>query len=335
MAQQEHSTVRRLDRPEWLPAQEWPFQPQTIEIGGRRIHYVDIGEGPTLLLVHAGMWAFVWRDVITALQDRFRCVTLDFPGSGLSQAVDRNEPTITGHSRVLERFVDELGLREITFVLHDLGGPIGLAVAARRPQLVRALVVSQAFGWPPRQRALRGMLALMGSRSIETLNVATNLVPRLTSTSFGVGRTLTRDGKRAFLGPLRDRAKRHPFHRLMADVRHCDEMLTSIEQALATTLAARPLLTIFGERNDPLGFQKRWKSLYPAARESVVAKAHHFPMNDDAEQFACTLLEWWQEEVAAPGLRVPSTGRPCRGDDRVGDRIGNGSGAITSGNHEV
>src|SRR5712691_10281626 len=188
MAQLEQSTVKRLDRPAWLPFEEWPFGPRTIAIEGWRVHYLDVGEGPTLLLVHAGMWSFVWRDVITELQDGFRCVTLDFPGSGLSQPADG--PSISGHSRVLERFVDELALSEITFVLHDLGALIGLAVAARRPELVRALVVTQAFGWRPEQRALRRMLALMGSRPIEALNVATNLVPRLTGTSFGVGRQL-------------------------------------------------------------------------------------------------------------------------------------------------
>ena len=158
--------------------------------------------------------------------------------------------------------------------------------------------MTQGFGWVPEQRTLRAMLALMGSRPVERLNVATNLVPRLTSSSFGVGRRLSGEGKRAFLGPVRQRGRRRPFHRLLADVRRSDRLLASIEQALATTLRDRPLLTIFGERNDPFGFQGRWKALFPPALQAAVANGHHFPMNDDPDLFAKELRSWWEKLVA-------------------------------------
>jgi pimeloyl-ACP methyl ester carboxylesterase len=183
-------------------------------------------------------------------------------------------------------------------VVHDLGGPIGLGLAARRPQLVRALVATQTFGWPPEQRVLRAMLGLMGSAPMRGLNTTTNLVPRITATSFGVGRHLGATGRRAFLGPLRDRRRRATFHRLMADARRADELLGAIELALAGTLRDRPLLTIFGERNDPLGFQARWRELFPAARQVVVPGGNHFPMNDDPDLFAAAVRSWWEDQVS-------------------------------------
>ena len=68
---------------------QWPFRlrrfvydrPDSESIG---LHYSDEGSGPALVLVHAGMWSFIWRDTIAALRDDFRCITLDFPGAGLS-----------------------------------------------------------------------------------------------------------------------------------------------------------------------------------------------------------------------------------------------------------
>src|SRR5918994_7197351 len=75
-----------LKRPGWLPETQWPFRIQAVSVDGCRLHLIDEGAGPVLLLVHAGMWSFVWRDLITDLARDFRCVAVDFPGSGLTQA---------------------------------------------------------------------------------------------------------------------------------------------------------------------------------------------------------------------------------------------------------
>jgi haloalkane dehalogenase len=122
------------ERPAWLPFEEFPFASRFVEMDGHRIHYVDEGSGPVLLFVNAGLWSFVWRDVIVRLRDRFRCVALDFPGAGLSAAAEGYRSGLDASSRILEAFVRELDLRELTLVLHDLGGPVGLASAARIPE---------------------------------------------------------------------------------------------------------------------------------------------------------------------------------------------------------
>jgi pimeloyl-ACP methyl ester carboxylesterase len=57
-------------------------------------------------------------------------------------------------------------------------------------------------------------------------------------------------------------------------------------------MATKPLLTIFGQKQDPFGYQKRWKALYPHAAEHVVAGGHHFPMNDDPGLFAHALRDF-------------------------------------------
>lgn len=111
-----------VDRPPWLPRAQYPFTVRRRDEPGGAVAYVDEGTGPTLLFVHAGLWSFVFRDVITRLRADFRCVTLDFPGFGLASPT-AGDPSIADLAGVLTTFVTGLGLRDVTVVAHDLGGP--------------------------------------------------------------------------------------------------------------------------------------------------------------------------------------------------------------------
>ena len=96
-------------RPAWLPHDQFPFTSRFIDVDGHTVHYVDEGAGPTLLFVHAGpAWSFIFRCLIDELRDDFRCVTLDFPGSGLSPARPGDRPTMAAASRRLERFSSQI-----------------------------------------------------------------------------------------------------------------------------------------------------------------------------------------------------------------------------------
>ena len=60
-------------RPQWLDEQLYPFQSRFVEVEGNRIHYIDEGTGPTLLLLHPGVgWSFMYSDIIQELR-RKRC----------------------------------------------------------------------------------------------------------------------------------------------------------------------------------------------------------------------------------------------------------------------
>jgi haloalkane dehalogenase len=75
------------DRPAWVPDELYPFESRFAEIGGARVHYVDEGNGPPLLLLHGNpTWSFLYRDVIKGVRDRYRCIAVDYPGFGLSSA---------------------------------------------------------------------------------------------------------------------------------------------------------------------------------------------------------------------------------------------------------
>lgn len=285
-----------IERPDWLPADIWPHEIRTMTLGGSRIAYTDEGSGDVLLLVHDGLWSFVWGQLIAELKDDFRVVTLDFPGSGLSPS-DGRRTSIATDSYLIEEFTGGLGLTDATFVLHDLGGTVGMGLAARRPKLAKGLVLINTFAWPARQRSLRAMFRVMTSPMVRMINVGTNLIPRLTSGKAGIGRHLGQQSRAGFLGGFDDRSARRRFHDLMGSVREETAYLEGLEAALTAQLQNIPALTIFGERNDPFGFQERFAGYLADVEQTVVARGNHFPMCDDPSGVAHRIADWHSRKV--------------------------------------
>jgi len=268
-----------IQRPYWLPETVWPFETSALEIEGSRIAVTDVGKGPVLLFVHTGFWSFIWRDVMLRLSDEFRCVCFDAPGTGRSDRLPLADITLERASRVLTEIIRTLDLRDITLVPHDLGGPSGIAGCAPVADRIRALCGVNTFGWRPSGFAFRGMLGLMGSTFIREFNATTGILPRITVGSFGVGRHMDEPSRRAYLSGIGTQGLRS-FHTYLHDARKADTIYERVHNVLTGPFRKLPVVTIFGERNDPLGFQPRWKQLFPEAQQIVVPKGNHFPMCD-------------------------------------------------------
>jgi pimeloyl-ACP methyl ester carboxylesterase len=286
-----------IPQPAWLPPSVWPFQSFGIESHGTLLSVTDAGKGPVLLFVHVGAWSFIWRDLMTRLTSDFRCICFDAPGNGLSRDGSKSAVSIEGASRAVSTVISTLGLTDFTLVAHDLGGPAALAAVAATPERVNGIVGMNCFAWRPSGAAFRNMLAIVGSGPIRELDVLTGFIPRISATSFGVGCNLDQPSRQAFLAGMGPRARR-AFHNYMHDALRCDGLYDRIATALAGPLARLPLLTIFGERNDPFGFQKRWLELFPDASQVVVAKGNHFPMCDAPDSTARPIRDWHRERVA-------------------------------------
>jgi pimeloyl-ACP methyl ester carboxylesterase len=135
-----------------IAPEEHPFSARSVDIDGQPIRFVDEGEGPPLLFVDAfvdpGTGSILWRDVIVRLRDRFRCVALDVPSARPALATEDERLDFGALSRILESFVRTLDLKDLTLVLHDLGGPLALGISPREHDRIQALVVTESFGWP-------------------------------------------------------------------------------------------------------------------------------------------------------------------------------------------
>ena len=287
-----------LARPQWLPKKIWPFETFGLEVDDSMLAVTDVGQGPTLLFVDASIWSFIWRDVIERLSSAFRCVTFDAPGIGRSESPRKGAVTLERAARAVNAVIEKLDLDDITLVAHDLGGPAAVAAAGRTPERIRGIVAVNAFAWKPSHRGLRFMLATAGNPFVRELDAATGFLSRLTSTSFGVGRHFDAQSRAAFRHGMNATARR-TFHELIRDAARGDALYDEIERALDGPLSRLPLLTIFGERNDPFAFQKQWKTLFPTARQIVIRKGHHFPMCDAPHLVADEIRSWHAEIIAA------------------------------------
>ncbi len=167
-------------RPDWVPSELYPFEDRWAAIDGHLVHYVDEGDGPPILFLNGNpSWSFGWRDVILGLRSRFRCIAPDYPGFGLSRPGPDYDFRPASHSAVVEALVDRLGLSELTVCGYAWGGPIGLGLAGRRSELIRALVIGNTWAWPEERLRVRLFSALMGGPFGPLLVDRLNLMLRL------------------------------------------------------------------------------------------------------------------------------------------------------------
>jgi haloalkane dehalogenase len=122
---------------------DWPFAPRYVEQARLRMHFVDEGAGDPILLLHGEpTWGFLYRRLIRPLSTVGRAVVPDLFGFGRSDKPTRIEDySFELHYRSIERFALELELRQLTLVVHDWGGPIGLRFAVEHPERVERLVI--------------------------------------------------------------------------------------------------------------------------------------------------------------------------------------------------
>ena len=117
----------------------FPYQSNFVELSnGLNMHFLDEGEGEPILLLHGiPTSSYLWRNIIPELSQRGRVIVPDLINFGKS---DKTDPLdIIEHSELIGEFITELGLEDITYVLHDWGGPIGLIDAAKNPDNVEAI----------------------------------------------------------------------------------------------------------------------------------------------------------------------------------------------------
>lgn len=307
MATTSMTSAGEPDRPRWLPRSAYPFQIRFADVDGTRIHYVDEGSGPALLLVSAGQWSFMFRDVIVRLREQFRCLTIDFPGCGLSPDAPGHDHSVPAGAQILEGFIDAFDLQDITMVVHDVGGPLGFLVATRRPERFRALVITNTFGWPlASYPAVRRTLAVVGSRPFGAVNNLTNVMALFTASRYGVGRKMSRADRRAFLGPWRSRNSRQATQQTLAGALRIDPIMADLQRSLRLTLAGLPVLTLFGRKNDRYGWQARFGEIFPQATAATMDHGHHFPFDDDPDAYSAAVRAWWAQKVATSGSSATS-----------------------------
>lgn len=149
----------------WLNIVQYPYRTREFDTGDGWISYVDEGRGRPLVFVHgAPTWSYLWRHLIRGLAPWYRCIAPDHLGFGLSQKPERMDYTPQAQAERLERLMLQLDLRDVTLVLHDSGGPIGLNFALNYPGRVREIVLFNSWMWGLQEnRAAMKLATLVGN----------------------------------------------------------------------------------------------------------------------------------------------------------------------------
>lgn len=116
-----------------------------VEVDGVEVFYREAGDParPTLLLLHGlPTSSLMFRNLIPALADRFHLVAPDYPGFGHSAfpPADEFDYSFANLTRVVERFIDIIGLERFSVYIQDYGAPIGLSIASTQPERVQAII---------------------------------------------------------------------------------------------------------------------------------------------------------------------------------------------------
>ncbi len=119
---------------------------KTVTIENVDIFYREAGDPkrPTLLLLHGfPTSSHMFRELIPALADQFHLVAPDYPGYGFSSmpGVDEFDYSFDNIARIIERFIDEIGLDRYSMYLMDYGAPIGFRIATNRPERIETLII--------------------------------------------------------------------------------------------------------------------------------------------------------------------------------------------------
>jgi haloalkane dehalogenase len=127
---------------------DFPYDPNYVTVGDDlRMHYVDEGSGAPVLCLHgAPTWAYLYRHLIPPLTEAHRVVVPDFIGFGRSDKLtDVDDYSFALHYEALRDVVEALDLTDVTLVVQDWGGLLGLAYAAREPERIARLVILNTF----------------------------------------------------------------------------------------------------------------------------------------------------------------------------------------------
>lgn len=296
-----------MRHPDWVDHSEYPFAPHTFTLrSGARLHYVDEGRGPTLLFVHGTpTWSFEWRHQIRAFSAHFRCVAPDLLGMGLSDRPEDFAYTPEAHARALAEFVEALDLRNVTLVVHDFGGPIGLPLALEEPSRVDRLVIVNTFAWSLAEDAgIRRPARLFSGALGRWLYKHANFSLRgILPGAYADRSKLTKAIHAQYLAPFADKHARvlvlHAFARaLLGSTAHYRAIEAKLPRRRHT-----PVLVVWGTK-DP-AFREpqldRWIDTFPQAHV-VRLPVGHWPHEEAPDEFSAALHSFLDDEHGAgPG----------------------------------
>jgi len=273
-----------------LPA--YAYEPNYVEVDGLRLHHLDEGSGPTVLCFHGEpSWSYLYRHMLDRLVgEGHRVVCPDLVGFGRSdKPTDQAWYTYERHCETVTRHLEQVELDDVTVVVQDWGGPIGLRWAVEHADQVGRLVILNT-----------GLFTGRVSKGFMAWREFAERTPDLPIGMIIQGATTTdlpEDVVAAYEAPFpnpesKAGAQRFPLLVPLSE----DDVGVAEMQAVTATLREwdKPALVAFSDTDPVFPFPKageQFTQMIPTAGEQVrIEGAAHFLQEDRGREIADAML---------------------------------------------
>lgn len=274
----------------WIDLNEYPFASYYFETPAGKMHYVDEGSGTPVIMVHGNpTWSFLYRNLIKRLQPNYRCVAMDHIGFGLSDKPQGWSYLPEDHGKNLTALIDSLGLKNITLVVQDWGGPIGLSYAVDHADNIARLVIINTWAWPvnrdPYYIAFSGFMGgPIGRSLIRRQNFFANTVMRM---SFGDKSKLREAAHQHYLNAIGKPEDRIGCMVLPKQIVASTPWLGRLWDKMPA-LRSKPALIVWGMKD--IAFRekelKQWERAFPQAQSVHLDTVGHYVQEEAPDDLA-------------------------------------------------
>src|SRR6056300_557325 len=279
----------------------WPFKPNFYEGNGFLQHFVDEGPkdaDPIIMLHGEPTWGYIYRKFIPALAEKNRIIVPDHMGFGKSETPQDKDYTLKTHVENLSGLIDFLGLKNVTFIGQDWGGPIIGAYSIRNIKNVKSyFLINTLFGYSREERPKNLSPWFKWIKKHHDENTLDGILGELSSTLLSVMKipNFTNNGIitdtwiQAYSSQFPDRtscigAINFPLDALLN--RMVPYVLEGFKIGDLKSLCSKPAVLAYGMQDkaiEPDYAIRDFKSLFPNSKVVKLPKAGHYSQEDEPE----------------------------------------------------
>lgn len=253
----------------WLNTNLYPFESKYLRIEAGNMHYIDEGKGEVILFIHGTpTWSFLYRDFIKELSNNYRCIAIDHLGFGLSENPGSFPGTPELHAKNLSEFIQKLDLQNITLVVHDFGGPIGLATGIENTERIKRIVLFNTWLWAiNEEKDVRKIDKTINSWLGRFLYLNMNFSPKvLLKKGFSDKKNLSKKVHEQYIKPFPNKKTRQPLWNLAKALVGSSDWYQHQWERI-DTLSGKKWLILWGTEDEfiTMKYLQRWKEQIPGA----------------------------------------------------------------------
>ena len=290
-----------MSRTNLIDREEYPFESHYFQVPAGNLHYVDEGSGPPIVMIHGNpTWSFLYRKLIKRLRPEYRCIAMDHLGFGLSDKPEDWSYLPRDHATNLTALIEGLGLKNITLVVQDWGGPIGLSYAVAHPENIARIVIMNTWAWPvnrdPYYIAFSGFMGgPIGRMLIRRYNFFAKSIMRQ---AFGDKHKLSAAAHEHYLLALATPEDRTGCFVFPKQIIKSTPWLAQIWENISV-LNKIPKLIVWGMKD--IAFRekelKRWERAFPDARTIRLDSVGHFVQEESPDELADAVVAFLEKQM--------------------------------------